>query len=79
MQPIAGPLAANGFHLTYYDSTGTAFTPSTAAARSRIRTVRISMIAASDQNLSSSGTGGLSQVVDSVVTTVALRNSLARN
>lgn len=77
-EPVLGPLAASGFHLTYYDSTGTAITPSAADIRSRIRTIRISMIAASDQGLSSSGAGGNRQVVDSVVTTVALRNSITR-
>lgn len=77
-QPVLGPLAANGFHLTYYDSTGAPITPSAPASRSRIRTIRVSMIAVSDQNLSSSGAGGPSQVFDSVVTTVALRNSIAR-
>lgn len=79
MQPIAGPLASGGFHLSYHDSTGAAITPSTQDARSRIRTIRISMIAASDQNLSSSGSSAPAQVVDSIATTVALRNSLARN
>jgi hypothetical protein len=77
-EPVLGPLAASGFHLTYYDSLGAVITPSTAPIRSRIRTIRISTLAASDQNLSSSGAGGPRQVVDSVVTTVALRNSITR-
>jgi prepilin-type N-terminal cleavage/methylation domain-containing protein len=77
-QPVLGPLAANGFHLTYYDSTGAQITPRAQDVRSRIRTIRISMIGTSDENVSSSGTGGARQVLDSVVTTVALRNSLAR-
>jgi hypothetical protein len=77
-EPVLGPLAANGFHLTYYDSTGAPITPSAPDVRSRIRTIRVSMIAASDQGLSSSGAGGNRQVFDSVVTTVALRNSITR-
>jgi hypothetical protein len=77
-QPVLGPLAANGFHLTYYDSASAQITGTTQLERSRIRTIRVSMIAASDENLSSSGAGGPAQVTDSVVTTVALRNSLIR-
>ncbi len=77
-QPVLGPLAPSGFHLTYYDSTGTVLTPTTELLRSGIRTIRVSMLAVSDQNVASSDRGTAAQVTDSVVTTVALRNSITR-
>jgi prepilin-type N-terminal cleavage/methylation domain-containing protein len=77
-EPVLGPLASSGFQLAYFDSAGTALSGTSVAVRSRIRAVRVTLVGASDQNVSSTGYGGPAQVTDSVVTTVALRNSVTR-
>jgi prepilin-type N-terminal cleavage/methylation domain-containing protein len=71
IQPILGPLAASGSRFEYLDSTGTA--TGTVAA---VRTMRITMVAESDKAISSGPTGALQTQVDSMITLVALRNTL---
>ena len=78
IQPILGPLSANGFRLDYFDSSGTAITTNTAADRRHVRAIQVTLIGVSSQNVTSSGYGAQQQAVDSVVTLVQLRNAVHR-
>lgn len=70
VQPILGPLSsASSFG--YLDSAGTA-----AASAAAVRVMRITIVAQSDRAISSGPTGALQTQVDSMVTLVALRNTL---
>jgi prepilin-type N-terminal cleavage/methylation domain-containing protein len=70
IQPILGPLAStSGF--AYLDSAGTVTT-----TRSAVRTMRITIVAQSDRPISSGPSGDLAVQNDSMVTLVALRNTL---
>jgi prepilin-type N-terminal cleavage/methylation domain-containing protein len=70
VQPILGPLTSSS-SFGYLDSTGTATT-----TIAQVRTMRISIVAQSDRAISSGPTGALQNQVDSLVTLVALRNTL---
>lgn len=70
-QPLIGPLLVNGLTLTYYDSTGTVTANKDSVAR-----VDIVVRAITNQQVrSTTGASTLARVVDSVVTSVALRNN----
>jgi prepilin-type N-terminal cleavage/methylation domain-containing protein len=70
-QPLIGPLLPNGLSLTYYDSTGVV-----TADRARIARVDITVRAQTNQPVrASAGASTLARVVDSVLTSVALRNN----
>ncbi len=71
-QPILGPLTAGGFRLDYFDSTGSGV----ATAPRDVRIVQVTLIGESDRAVTGTGYGSQTQVVDSVVTRVALRNAL---
>jgi prepilin-type N-terminal cleavage/methylation domain-containing protein len=78
VQPVLGPLSSNGFHLTYYDSAGTAISTSTLADRQKVRAIQVALVGVSTQAVTSSGYGTQQQAVDSVVTLVQLRNAVHR-
>jgi len=72
IQPILGPLAANGSQFTYLDSTG-----GTTTTIAKIRGVRVTLFGTTDQTVN--GVGGLgapAQATDSLRTLVSLRNTL---
>src|SRR5439155_1009163 len=70
IQPILGPLAStSGF--AYLDSAG-----AVTATRAAVRTMRITIVAQSDRPISSGPSGDLAVQNDSMVTLVALRNTL---
>lgn len=72
IQPILGPLQANGLRLEYFDSLG-----ASTAVRGQIRSVRMTLLGITDQKVSTGGGPGTpSQAVDSLRTTVSLRNML---
>ena len=71
-QPLLGPLAAGGFRLDYYDSTGTA----SALQPADVRTVQVTLVGQSDQRVAGTGVGSAAIAIDSVVTRVTLRNAL---
>lgn len=68
-QPVLGPLAANGLVFTYLDSTGTATN-----AINDIRAVRFTVVGTTDRQIRLTG-GALGNAVDTLTTTVALRNA----
>ena len=73
IQPVLGPLAANGLQLVYYDSLGN--TP--VAALADIRSIKITIKGMSDQKVAAAGGSGTpSEAIDSVWTLVTLRNTL---
>lgn len=72
LQPVLGPLAANGFRLDYFDSTGV----SAATTPRAVRMIRITLIAQSVQGVNATGYGGQALALDSIVTRVALRNAM---
>jgi prepilin-type N-terminal cleavage/methylation domain-containing protein len=70
-QPLIGPVLANGLSFAYYDSTGVA-----TAARDRVARVDITLRAQTAQQIRArSGSNSLVRMVDSVLTSVALRNN----
>jgi prepilin-type N-terminal cleavage/methylation domain-containing protein len=70
-QPLIGPLLPNGLSLTYYDSTG-----AVTAVRDSVARVDIVVRALTNQQVrSTTGASTLARVVDSVRTSVALRNN----
>ncbi|HEX5386969.1 MAG TPA: prepilin-type N-terminal cleavage/methylation domain-containing protein [Gemmatimonadales bacterium] len=74
-QPVLGPLSSNnGFNLAYYDQSGTAITGNTATDHANVRTIQVTFVSVSDQNVTTSGYGTQQQAVDSVVALVQLRN-----
>jgi prepilin-type N-terminal cleavage/methylation domain-containing protein len=88
-QPVLGPLDPNnGFNLTYLDRDGNqiacaapcngGFGSADMQARRRVRAIRISVVAVSDENVNRSGYGANQQLRDSVVTLVTLRNAVHR-
>jgi prepilin-type N-terminal cleavage/methylation domain-containing protein len=89
LQPVLGPLNPNnGFNLTYLDLNGNqvacaapcngGFGTGDMQQRRRVRTVRLSVVAISDENVSPAGTSANQQLLDSVVTLVTLRNAVHR-
>lgn len=88
-QPVLGPLDPNsGFTLTYLDRDGNqiacaapcngGFGSADMQARRRVRAVRVSVVAVSDENVNRAGHSGNQQLTDSVVTLVSLRNAVHR-
>ena len=70
-QPLIGPLLPNGLSLSYYDSTG-----AVTAVRDSVARVDIVVRALTNQQVrSTTGASTLARVVDSVRTSVALRNN----
>lgn len=70
-QPLIGPLLPNGLSLSYYDSTG-----AVTAVPSSVARVDIVVRALTNQQVrTNTGTSTLARVVDSVRTSVALRNN----
>jgi prepilin-type N-terminal cleavage/methylation domain-containing protein len=70
-QPLIGPLLPNGLSLSYYDSTGVV-----TANRDSVARVDIVVRAMTNQQVrSTTGASTLARVVDSVRTSVALRNN----
>jgi len=70
-QPLIGPLLPNGLSLSYYDSTGVV-----TANRNSVARVDIVVRAMTNQQVrSTTGASTLARVVDSVRTSVALRNN----
>lgn len=70
-QPLIGPLLSNGLAFAYYDSTGAVTVDRTKVAR-----VDITLRAQTAQQIRArSGSNGLVRMVDSVLTSVALRNN----
>jgi prepilin-type N-terminal cleavage/methylation domain-containing protein len=70
-QPLIGPLLPNGLSLSYYDSTGVV-----TANRDSVARVDIVVRALTNQQVrSTTGASTLARVVDSVRTSVALRNN----
>ena len=71
LQPVLGPLTANGFELDYFDVAGTP-----TSNRSQVRTIRVTIRGVTDQLIRGpAGTGPTGYVQDSLVTTVSLRNA----
>jgi len=71
MQPLVGPVLANGLNFTYYDSTG-----AVTAIRTRIARIDITVRARTAAAVRQGGGGGpMRATVDSIVTSVALRNN----
>jgi len=70
-QPLIGPLLSNGVSFAYYDSTGVV-----TAIPGRVARVDITVRAQTNQPVrSTAGASTLARVVDSVLTSVALRNN----
>ena len=69
--PLIGPVLSNGLALAYYDSTG-----AVTAVPTRVARVDITLRAQTAQQIRArSGSNNLVRMVDSVVTSVALRNN----
>jgi prepilin-type N-terminal cleavage/methylation domain-containing protein len=69
IQPLIGPLTANGLTLAYFDSTGAA-----TATRDRVAAIRITLRAETQQAFRQLD-ASIARAVDSVTTWVALRNN----
>ncbi len=70
-QPLIGPVLSNGLAFAYYDSTGVV-----TADRSKVARVDITLRAQTAQQIRArSGSNSLVRMVDSVLTSVALRNN----
>jgi prepilin-type N-terminal cleavage/methylation domain-containing protein len=70
-QPLIGPVLTNGLSFAYYDSTG-----AVTAVPARVARVDITLRAQTAQQIRArSGSNSLVRMVDSVVTSVALRNN----
>jgi prepilin-type N-terminal cleavage/methylation domain-containing protein len=70
-QPLIGPVLSNGLSFAYYDSTGTV-----TANRARVARVDITVRAETNQLVrATAGASTLARVVDSVMTSAALRNN----
>ena len=70
MQPIVGPVLSNGLTFQYFDSTG-----APTAIRTRVARIDITVRARSNIAVRSGGTAPARTIVDSIVTSVALRNN----
>jgi prepilin-type N-terminal cleavage/methylation domain-containing protein len=70
MQPLVGPVLANGFTMSYFDSTGVVTNN-----RVRIARIDITVRARTAAPVRSGGQAPLRAIVDSVTTSVALRNN----
>ena len=70
IQPLIGPLAANGLSLAYFDSSGVA-----TAVRADVASLRITLRAETQREFRQLD-GSIARAVDSVTTWVSLRNNL---
>lgn len=70
LQPVAGPVTANGVRFTYLDSLGTA-----TAVGGRIRSIRIDLTGESDRAVRTLRSPVVQKVQDSLSTVVTLRNA----
>lgn len=71
MQPLIGPVLSNGLSFTYFDSTG-----AVTAIRTRVARIDITVRARTAAAVRQGGGGGpMRATVDSIVTSVALRNN----
>lgn len=70
LQPLIGPVTANGLSLEYFDAAGAVTTVPT-----QVATIEVRLRAETAQPIQPPGGGGLAIPVDSVVTRVALRNN----
>jgi prepilin-type N-terminal cleavage/methylation domain-containing protein len=71
LQPLIGPVLSNGLQFTYYDSTGTV-----TAVPSRVARIDIKVRGKTAQPIrTAAGAATLTNAVDSVTTSVALRNN----
>ncbi|HSB53751.1 MAG TPA: prepilin-type N-terminal cleavage/methylation domain-containing protein [Gemmatimonadales bacterium] len=70
LQPVAGPVNANGIRFTYLDSLGTVTTQA-----DRIRSIRISLLGESDRAARRLQSNAVELVQDSLSTTITLRNT----
>src|SRR6266540_3630045 len=76
MQPLIGPVLANGLEMAYYDSTGTWLDPATANNRALVERVDITVRGRTAQPVRRvSGGTVLGAIVDSVVVRTSLRNN----
>ncbi len=76
MQPLIGPVLANGLELAYYDSTGTLLDPANANNRALVERVDITVRGRTAQPVRRvSGGTVLGAIVDSVVVRTSLRNN----
>ena len=71
LQPILGPLTANGFALRYFDGAGVE-----TAVMAAVKTVEITMRGLSEDAVRRGGTGPLGRVQEDLATQVLLRNSI---
>jgi prepilin-type N-terminal cleavage/methylation domain-containing protein len=70
MQPLVGPLLPNGLTFTYYDANG-----NVTATRTQVARIDITVRARTVASIRKGGTAPLAPAVDSIVTSVALRNN----
>lgn len=70
MQPLIGPVLTNGLTFSYFDSTG-----AVTAIRTRVARIDITVRARTAAPVRSGGQAPLRPIVDSVTTSVALRNN----
>jgi prepilin-type N-terminal cleavage/methylation domain-containing protein len=71
MQPLVGPVLSNGLAFSYFDSTG-----AVTAVRTRVARIDITVRARTSAAVRQGGGGGpMRATVDSIVTSVALRNN----
>jgi prepilin-type N-terminal cleavage/methylation domain-containing protein len=76
MQPLIGPVLANGLSLAYYDSTGAVLDPANAANRALVERVDMTVRGRTAQPVRRvSGGTVLGAIVDSVTVRVTLRNN----
>lgn len=70
LQPVAGPVNANGIRFTYLDSLGGA-----TAVAGRIRSIRINLLGESDRVVRRLQSNAVQVVQDSLSTSITLRNT----
>ncbi len=76
MQPLIGPVLANGLEMTYYDSTGALLDPANANNRALVERVDITVRGRTAQPVRRvSGGAVLGAIVDSIVVRTTLRNN----
>ncbi len=70
MQPLIGPVLSNGLSFAYYDSTG-----AVTAIRTKVARIDITVRARTNMAVRGGGQGTAATIIDSVATSVALRNN----
>ena len=71
MQPVLGPLAADGFHLDYLDANG-----NDTAVPANIKSIRVTIAGLTDDAVRAHGSGTLAHQSEQLATQVLLRNSI---